>query len=259
MTKPQTREELFHESLAAYCLHSISWHRTLQAARTCINLGYEISERNQHFVQDLVNLAYAWNEDYPEHESYVSDLTKDEALQFVMSYCSRPFKNYHETLQGLWDLNDQWGIGNEWEYIKSQPFEALKAWIEFNDHDDYIQQHLEEEGFSDVESFKYFEPNWHARLEALIPGYKPWEEPYVWVNIPGFSRYQLTDDPDAEPWNLRCIVDKSEIPGPIYERRIDYDLRDENGNPTETYKLYSDENTFETHTFEQLLKLTTNL
>lgn len=170
-------EGRFHASIDCYEEYSDSWHRTLQAAKTCLNLGFATAEelKEKWMLKELVDLAYGWNDN--EGGQYdVKDLTMDQAWNFMISYCSRPFKEPSDMFWGLFCLNDQWG-GQGYpdvnQYVHSQPFEVLEQWIAYLKECHELEDCLETGEFETLTHYKYYTPEWDDRFKALVPGWEP--------------------------------------------------------------------------------------
>ena len=173
-TEQQTHEEIFHEALYNSSMRAESWYLPLEAARACLNLGFATVEqiKKQHDLEDCVKLLYNCFLETNE----IADLTYEQAWDFTISYCSKPFKDSEEIFWALFAIEDKcWhGYPGRREYVISQPFEVLVDYIAYLKENHELEYHLEENEFETLTHFKHYTPEWDERFKALVPGWEPY-------------------------------------------------------------------------------------
>ena len=266
-------EGRFHASLHIYGWNNPDgWHRMMEATRACLVLGFATPDdaRKWDWLGGYVADAFEFNDDNGGRYD-VKDLTMEQAWDWTISFCQRPFKDSGEKFWALWCLDDKSSDYPDWrkfavntqQYVQSQPFEVLEQWLTYLKECGELDDYLEISTFETLTHFKHYTPEWDERFKALVPGWEPWVDPCTWTVIPGFSDYEMTDEEEAKPWNVRgrgiqIGEDGSAkgFPQVTPQRTFDYDQADADGNPLEIYRMTADDGTSVQITYQELLERT---
>lgn len=177
-------EGRFHASLHIYGWNCPdSWHRMMEATRACLLLGFATPEdaRQWDWLRDDVEDAFELND--PNGGQYdVKDLTMEQAWDWTISFCQRPFRDSGEKFWALWCLDAKFHDYPDWQnfalstkqYVQSQPFEVLEEYIQFIISMDELEMRLGEDEFESLTHFKHYTPEWDERFKALVPGWEPY-------------------------------------------------------------------------------------
>ena len=143
-------DSLFHESMALKAL---------------IKIGAITSE-------ELRNTLYGIAPEWMEDNDFDTVETEEEGIDCLYQYFTQDNTSlfdaldYHEGAYGAPTLE---------EWIRSQPFQTIVEYIEFQKEqrfDTDLSELAQSNAFENLETFKYYESDWHDRLRTLIPMYQ---------------------------------------------------------------------------------------